>query len=299
MAQIINTLLAFISTLTDIVTPIFVFTVCFNSGMSEHPFTVVKTINENRKYYLKTTLLTCLVFPLLVWGILSVLPLAQPFETGTLVFVVCAGAPIVISFVNSAGNKSLYATAGMIIQLLASLIVIPLLLPIMVSNVDIDMGLLVSNLIRTVVIPLTLGFLFTAYLQNIKTKIKPYVAKLQKNTMDIVIYGILITNIPGILSLIGDFAILTGICIVYLGFFLGYLAEKNNPNIAMKETSAFGIGQRNAAIALLIANGNFGNEVVLSTVIVYAIGLYQMKHLAKVLIKQKERKHTQVQPDNS
>ncbi len=287
MSDFIQSLLGIVAQITTFITPIFVFIVCFNSGMSQHPKKVLKTANENIGYYSRVILASNIIYPLFVWGLMTILPFPEFFKLGALVFFICAGAPIVISFTQSAGNTGLYATAGMIIQLIASIIIIPVLLPLMVGGVEIDMGILIWNLIKTVVIPLILGFIIAIYWEELIPRIRPTVGKFQKVTMDIVIYGTLIRNIPNIIDLIGEFAILTGVILVYLAFYFGYWVERKNPNTAMRETTAFSVGQRNFAIASVIAMTNFPPEVMLATVIVYAIGLLQMRHLTTVLKRQK------------
>lgn len=292
MTDLIQSLIEVIAQITAFITPIFVFIVCFNSGMSQHPKNVWETAKENIGYYSRVILASNIIYPLFVWGLMAVLPFPEFFKLGVLVFFICAGAPIVISFTQSAGNTSLYATAGMIIQLIASILIIPILLPLMVGGVEINMGILIWNLVKTVVIPLILGFILVVYWETLIPRIRPTVAKLQKLTMDIVIYGTLIRNIPNIIDLVGEFAILTGIILVYLAFYFGYWAERKNPNTAMRETTAFSIGQRNFAIASVIAMTNFPPEVMLATVIVYAIGLLQMRHLTTVLKRQKPELNT-------
>ena len=287
MTDLIQSLIEVIAQITAFITPIFVFIVCFNSGMSQHPKKVWKTANENMGYYSRLILASNIIYPLFVWGLMAVLPFPEFFKLGVLVFFICAGAPIVISFTQSAGNTSLYATAGMIIQLIASILIIPILLPLMVGGVEINMGILIWNLVKTVVIPLILGFILVVYWETLIPRIRPTVAKLQKLTMDIVIYGTLIRNIPNIIDLVGEFAILTGVFLVYLAFYFGYWVERHNRNTAMRETTAFSVGQRNFAIASVIAMTNFPPEVMLATVIVYAIGLLQMRHLTSVLRREK------------
>lgn len=287
MAELFSTILSIVSTVTNFVTPIFVFVVCFNSGLSEDPRNIAGTLKENWKYFGRLVLISNILFPLFVWGIMGLLPFPVFFEQAMLVYFICAGAPLIISFTQSAGNRGLYATAGMIVLLIATVILLPILLPLMIGDINISMTSLIWNLIQTVVIPLTLGFLITVFLPKLKGKINPTTGFLQKVTMDIVIYGTLITNIPNIISLIGEFAILTGIILVYLALGVGYLSEKNNSDTAKRETATFANGQRNFAIASLIATANFPSEVMLSIVIVYAIGLLQIRHLTSVFKKQK------------
>lgn len=287
MSELISFILSIIASVTSFVTPIFVFIVCLNSGLSEDPRNVLGVFKENRKYYVRLVLVSNVLFPLFVWGVMSLLPFPAAFTQGMLVFFICAGAPIVISFTQSAGNTGIYATAAMIVSLVATIIVLPILLPIMIGNVGLNMISLIWNLVQTVIVPLVIGFSITIFSPNIKKTILPPIGITQKITMDIVIYGTLITNIPNIIALVGEFAIVTGIILVYLAFAVGYFTEKSNSNTAMQETAGFSVGQRNFAIASLVATGNLNPEVMLSIVIVYSIGLLQMRHLTSVFAKQK------------
>lgn len=290
MIELISSILALIASITSFITPIFVFIVCLNSGLSEDPRNVLKIFKENWKYYARLVLLSNILFPLFVWGLMNLFSFPASFTQAMLVFFICAGAPIVISFTQNAGNTGIYATASMIVSLVATIIVIPILLPIMIGDVGLDMISLIWNLVQTVVIPLVIGFSITIFLPSIKKTILPSIGIAQKITMDIVIYGTLITNIPNIIALVGEFAIVTGIILIYLAFATGYFATKSNLNTAMQETAGFSVGQRNFAIASLIATGNLNPEVMLSIVIVYSIGLLQMRHLTTVFAKQKTAK---------
>lgn len=279
-----------IARITRIVTPIFVFIVLLNAGMKDHPKDIWSIMRTNKMYYLRLGFINCLLIPLLVWTILIILPLRDTFSTGIIIFFLCAGAPIVISYVSNLGSSSVYATGGMMLQLILSVALIPILLPTMLLLANLNLNQLIQNLFYTVVIPLCIGFAIGIFFTKIKVKVANPLKLAQKITMDMVIYGTLITNIPAILSLVGEFAITTGMILVFLSFFLGWAFERKNSNVAMKETTAFYFGQRNYAIASLIASYNFGSEVMLATTIVYAISLLQMKILGKILINRKNKK---------
>ncbi|MCC5889259.1 MAG: hypothetical protein JJU01_01740 [Alkalibacterium sp.] len=248
--------------------PLFIVLLVFNSGMSEHPRTILSTVRHNWSYFLRLILLNNLLIPLGLWLILRLMPIESNYAIGLMILFLCAGASTVIAFVQATHNQTVFAVSSMILLTLSTVVFLPILLPFMIEGAEITSFDLVGSLVSSILLPLSAGSVMRLLFTDLSSRIRPYALKLQKTTMTLAIYGMMIGLLPELISLIGSGVIVSSIGIVAVASVIGFVMEYSNTNEAMRITSGFTSGQRNGAVAYAVVINNFSDPSVLLTIAV-------------------------------
>lgn len=262
----IRQVLDLIYDLSYFIMPIFIVLLVFNSGISEHPKTILLTVKKNWAYFLRLILFNNIVLPLLIWFILQFIPIAPVYGIGFIILFLCAGASTVIAFVQSTNNKITYAVTTMILLTLSTVVILPILLPIMIEGAEITSRDLVGSLVASIVVPLASGSAMRLFFEKFALKIKPFTLKAQKIIMNIAIYGMMLGLLPELVQLVGSGVISTSIVIILSAALVGFLIEYKNPDKAMQLTSGFAAGQRNGAVAFAVVINNFSDPTIFLTI---------------------------------
>ncbi|MCC5895488.1 MAG: hypothetical protein JJU16_08530 [Alkalibacterium sp.] len=264
-----NTILSLLDLIYDasyLIMPIFIVLLVFNSGISEHPKTIFETIKTNWGYFLRLVLFNNIALPVLLWVLLQFIPIDPVYTIGFVILFLCAGASTVIAFVQSTQNKITYAVTTMILLTLSTVVILPILLPLMIDGAEITSSELVGSLVASIVIPLAVGSALRLFIEDVAIKIKPFTLKTQKILMNIAVYGMMLGLFPELVQLVGSGVITTSIVIILSSAFVGYMIEMKNPDKAMQLTSLFAAGQRNGAVAFAVVINNFADPTIFLTI---------------------------------
>ncbi|MGX7106338.1 hypothetical protein ACWOBE_00925 [Hutsoniella sourekii] len=276
-------LLDLVLKVANLAMPIFIFLMVFNAALIETPMTLIDSLRKDWKYYLKMVIVNNFVVPIVLWILLKIIPIEEHYALGLLIYFFTAGGPFVLGLIEACSLPTRQGTAGLIILMFATMFIYPFQVSFIAAGASITFMAIFKVLIRTALIPLIIGLVFKQFLPGITKTILPYSRMAQKITTDIVIYGMLLGNIPNIISMISASFIggmVIGALFVILAFFIGYLTEFNNHNITEKFTSAFMAGQRNAGIAMIVAATNFDNPKMLSFVVIFSsLAMFTIKSL--------------------
>lgn len=202
----------------------------------------------------------------MLWLVLRLVPIEPVYAIGFVILFLCAGASTVIAFVQSAQHKITYAVTTMILLTLSTVIILPILLPIMIDGVDITSVDLIGSLVASIVIPLAAGSALRLSFEDFAVKIKPFTLKIQKIMMNIAVYGMMLGLLPELIQLVGSGVITTSIVIILGSAFIGYIIECTNSNKAMQLTAMFAAGQRNGAVAFAVVINNFSDPTIFLTI---------------------------------
>lgn len=246
--------------------PLFIVLLVFNSGISEHPKTIIKTVKMNWAYFFRLILFNNIVLPILLWAVLQFVPIDPIYAIGFVILFLCAGASTVIAFVQATNNKITYAVTTMILLTLSTVVILPILLPVMIEGAEITSFDLVGSLVASIVIPLASGSALRLLFEESAVRIKPYTLKAQKIFMNIAVYGMMIGLLPDLVQLIGNGLITTSILFILFSALAGFLIEFKNPDKAMQLTAGFAAGQRNGAVAFAVVINNFSDPTIFLTI---------------------------------
>lgn len=143
------------------------------------------------------------------------------------------------------------------LQVVATAIYLPLVLPRLIPGVRVDTPGLTLNLVLQILLPLVLGLLMNARYDEEADMARPImneIANLSLAALLILNLG----NLDAVLSLLGTGAILTALLVITAGLTAGYLL--GGPDVKARRTLSLCTGQRNYAAAFVVAQGNYADR---------------------------------------
>jgi len=266
--------------------PVFVFLTMFNVGLTQKPNKVIAYFRD-RKFGIRMLVANFMLAPLLMWVMLQLFPVHPYLRLGLTIFSVCAGAPFLIKLTQESRHDMALGASTMMMLVLATVIVVPLLLPLIVSQIEIDSGLIAWTLLKQLIFPIALGWLLVKVLPSVMSSIQPWVAKIGNWSLYILLACTLVGYLPALDDIVGQGAILIGLAFVLGAFGIGYILGGRNDKDHLQDIGALATAQRNTAASMIIANQNFSGhpEVLVIITIANTLGIIVLLVLAKVLSK--------------
>ena len=222
--------------------------------------------------------------PLVLFGILLVIPVEEGVRIGLILLAAAGGAPFLPKLVQVAKGDVAFSVGLMLLLMVGTVIYMPLALPFLLQGdkeVEVDALQIIKSLITTMLIPLGIGLVLRAKAELPAAKLQFVVVKLANLSLIVLTVLLVVLNFKNILSMVGlnGLAIL---CFIFASLAVGFLLGGREP--ASRSVMGLGTGQRNIAAALVVAGKNFKDPEVLVTLIVTAIvGLLIFMPLGKVL----------------
>ena len=159
------------------------------------------------------------------------------------------------------------------LSIIATVGFLPVVLPVLLPGVDVDVGTIAASLALQMLVPLAAGLLVRARWADEAMAYRPTVAIVSSVSLVLLFLASLGQNASGILGLVGTGGILAAILLVAVAVAAGYLAAV--PARVERRVMALGSGQRNVAAAFIVANANFADRPDMLTYIAVA-GLLMM-----------------------
>lgn len=262
---------------------VFVLTSMLNVGLTQKPSKILGHL-DNRGFLASMVLANLVVVPALMVFALELVPLAAPYVAGLLIFSLAAGAPFLIKLTAvSEHDISLGATVLMVLML-ATVVVMPVLLPLMLEGVTVDAFAITKALLLQMIAPMLVGMVIAQLLDRFNALIQPWVAKLSNIALYGLIACLLIGYSPQLLDLELWKAIAVGLVVLLVGFYVGYMMGDGTDRL--KDIGGLGTGQRGTAAAMIVAGQNFDDpRVLLVITIVNVLGIVLLIAAAKSLSK--------------
>ncbi len=218
------------------------------------------------------------------WILAQIIPMEESISTGFLLVSVCAGAALGPKLAQMSRSDIPFAATMMVILSTLTAFITPLWLGIILGSsgdgansngfttptinpLQILIGLFVLYLI-----PMLIGILINSRYPD-RVKYRALLEKISNILIIIVVALILVTNLSGLVTLIGSLGIITSLVSVVIYGTLGYIL--GGPRIATKRSLAFDTGVRNEAVALLIATRIFSDQPNVA-VVVAVFGIIQL-----------------------
>lgn len=254
--------------------PVFVFFTMFNVGLSQNLKDITGYLKE-WKFLLRVVLANFIGGPLVMYLLIQLFSLSTPMAVGLMIFSMCAGAPFMIKLTKFSDNDVALGTSLMLVLVLVSCLYVPIVLPMILSDVSVSGWELFVNLTRQLVLPIVIGQVLDALASNFSKTIQPWAAKIGNLALWVIIIGTLVGNIEGLMGLVGNGAMLAGVLFIVTVTILGYYIVGKKKDDHFNEIGAFGTGQRNTAASMLIAANNFPDnpEIFLIITVVNMLGM--------------------------
>jgi BASS family bile acid:Na+ symporter len=224
-----------------------------------------------------------IIVPLLVYGIINIIPLNEGEKIALILISVAAGAPFIPKLADIAKADVPFSIGLMLLLMVVTIFFMPIVLPYMLEGVEVNSWDIAKSLIITMLSPLVLALLIRAFFEKIALIIQPWFTKLTNLAMLLLTISLVILNTNHLILMIG-YPLLAIFVFLIVAMLTGYFSVGKDKSV--KVVSALGAGQRNISAALLVATQNFDNpEITIMLVAVSIFGLFIMLPYAKKMSK--------------
>jgi BASS family bile acid:Na+ symporter len=180
----------------------------------------------------------------------KLLPMAEPYATGLLIFSLAPTVPALPMFIRRAKADMSLATALMPLAVVSTVVLMPLLAPRLIPGLTVSSWAIGKPLLLTVLLPLAIGVVIKVYAARVAEKIFPAVKKIAGVSTLFLLGFVVFLNWRVLLSALGSFGIagqvlfIFGMALVSYNFGFGL-------NQAQRSAMALGVCTRNGSAMLM------------------------------------------------
>jgi BASS family bile acid:Na+ symporter len=238
---------------------------------------------RNGRFVLVALLANFVVPPILAFIFIRVFSLDESLAVGLLLVSLAAGAPALPKTAVFAKVDAAAATGLMVLLVVATIIVLPISLPLLLTGISVTFWDIASGLVYLILIPLAISLFVRARYPDAAASAQPMFAQVSNLSLIFLMVLMIVLNFSNVVGLFGSFGLLASLILVILttvgGYLLGSLGK------AGSWIQGLGAGQRNIAAAMVVATMNFGNDEVVMVVVYSLIGMVVIIPLALELGK--------------
>ena len=170
------------------------------------------------------------VGPALAWLINSLLPLREGHAAGLLLISLAPTAPFFPLMVSKARGDMSFAAAFMLLTTIGTVLLLPLLAPLLIQGLTVDSWSLAKPLIVMVLLPLLIGGAIRAFAPNVAQKMLPVAQKIGMVFLLIALALTLVLYGREMLATVGSFApgaqVLFFVAITAISYNIGFGMEQ-------------------------------------------------------------------------
>ena len=197
-----------------------------------------------------------LVGPAFAVLLTKILPMAEPYAMGLLIFSLAPTAPALPLFIRIARADMSLAAAVMPLSVVGTVVLMPLMAPFLIPGLTVSSWAIGKPLLLTVLLPLVVGVAIKVYAARVADKIFPAVKKIAGISTLLLLVFTLVFHGQALLSALGSFAV--GAQVIFtLGMALSYILGFGL-NQAQRSALALGVCSRNGG-AMFVAITAFPN----------------------------------------
>lgn len=206
--------------------------------------------------------------PAIAYAITILLSLESSIGIGLILVSMAAGAPFLPKLVEVAKGNTPFSVGLMVLLMVVTIVYLPLVLPLLLSGVEVNPLDIARSLIIMMLIPLAIGLFIKARYEDAAEKIRPTFASASNIAiLALIVLGVVL-NFESMIALVGSRGLLAAVILVAGALLVGYLLGGKDQSI--KSVMGLGTAQRNVSAALVVAAQNFDADVI-TFVLVFAI----------------------------
>jgi BASS family bile acid:Na+ symporter len=230
---------------------------------------------KNLKLVILALAVNFVAVPLVVWGIQAVMGLDQDVYTGLLLMATAAGAPFLPKLAQTAKGNIAFSVGLMVLLMVVTIIYMPIVLPLLLSGVEINPWDIAKSLIMSMLLPLGIGLFMKARWSELAGDLQPHMASASSLAIVLMLIGAIVLQWDNIVSLFGTGAVLAIVVFMLTSLALGYGVGGWGSDPATRSVMGLGTAQRNLSAALVVGATNFSSSpnVLITVVAAGLIGL--------------------------
>lgn len=230
---------------------LFVVAMMFSTGLSLKVGDLKETISDWR-YFARLLIVNFLAVPGIMLVFISLFNIEQPYSTGMLIHACVAGAPLIMALTQLSKNSIALGATVQMVLMVATVIIMPLLLPVLIGINDFSVWPLIRSLLLQMVLPMVIGMVLLYFSPDMTAKIRPVVSK----TANIIMLIFLVLSVIAFAPYFTDGhlwkAVLIGMLALTVAFYVGFGTGLDGGG-PKSQLGALGSAQRNTAAGVITA----------------------------------------------
>jgi predicted Na+-dependent transporter len=198
-----------------------------------------------------------------------VIPLEHGYVIGLMIIGSAAGSPMLPKWVKLAKGDLGLGVALMVLLMGTSILYLPLILPRLISGVDVEAWGVAQPLIMMIMIPFIVGLLLKVRYPGVAAKLEPPLDRFSSVCLIVVIAAVVALYRESLVSAVGEGAIAACMLFLALSMAAGYLL--GGPDVGTRRVLALGSGQRNIEAVLLVASTSVADPKVMVMAVIAAL----------------------------
>jgi predicted Na+-dependent transporter len=271
-----------LTTLYNLMGLVFVLGTICSMGLSLTMAQITEPL-RNARFVIIALLANFVVPPILAFILIRVFSLDESLAVGLLLVSLAAGAPALPKTAVFAKVDAAAATGLMVLLVVATIIVLPIALPLLLTGISVTFWDIASGLVYLILIPLAVSLFVRARYPEAAASALPLFTQASNLSLLILLVLMIVLNFSDVVGLLGSGGLLASLILVILTTVGGYLLASLGKTGSWIQ--GLGAGQRNIAAAMVVATMNFGNDEVVMVVVYSLIGMVVIIPLALELGK--------------
>ncbi|HSF31988.1 MAG TPA: bile acid:sodium symporter [Candidatus Tectomicrobia bacterium] len=198
-----------------------------------------------------------------------VIPLEHGYVIGLMIIASAGGSPMLPKWVKLAKGDLGLGVALMVLLMGTSILYLPLILPRLISGVDVEAWSVAQPLIMMILVPFVVGLLLKSRYPRMAATLEPPLDRFSSACLIVVIVAVVALYRESLISAAGEGAIAACMLFVALSMAAGYLL--GGPDKGTRRVLALGSGQRNIEAALLVASTSVADPKVMVMAVIAAL----------------------------
>jgi len=240
---------------------------------------------RNARLVVVALVLNFIAVPLIAVGIDALLSLDDGLYIGLILIATAAGAPFLPKLGEAAKGNVAFSVGLMVLLMVVTVAYMPIVVPLLITGVEINPWDIASSLIFLMLLPLGIGLFMKWRYQKAADGLQPAMSQTSTVAIAIMLAAGVIANFTSILGMIGTGGFFAILLFLVGAFVLGYFGA--GPEQGVRSVLGLGTAQRNLSAALVVAGQNFASDPDVLTFIIVAgiVGLLVLMPLASQLGK--------------
>ncbi len=242
---------------------------------------------KNTKLIILALIANFVLVPIIAMIITLIIPLDESIRIGLILLATAAGAPFLPKLADAAKGSTAFSVGLMVLLMLVTIIYLPLVLPLLLGDVNVNPWDIARSLIVLMLIPLAIGLFVNARYEETASKIQPTFGMASNIALLALMALSLVLNFDSMIALVGTLGILAGTIFIVVSLIIGYFLGGSDSGI--RSVLGLGTAQRNISAALVVAGQNFSSDVVTYLMVIAVIGLIVLMPAAGELGKRQTK----------
>lgn len=212
----------------------------------------------------------------------NALALDDSYAMGLYLLGTAGGAPFLIKLTVAAGGPLVIAATLLLVLVPFTIVYMPIVVPLIAPQAEVSLLVVAKPLVFNLLFPLAIGLAIHRHWEKVAAALLPAMRRISSWALVALLFSTLLLNLPGLMRVVGERAILAGVLFAVGSFAIGYLTGGRGRDIRV--VHGLGAGQRSVAATTIVAVQSFTDRDILVMVVVASLtGLVVLFAIAKIM----------------